>query len=133
MQNIKPITLIFLLAGAFLLSSCDKEEVITVAIDFEEPTAGAVVADAADVHIHVHFTATGGELHDVEVILHPENDASDRIIEFDGHDHAMEYAFMEDVNLSGYPSGSSFRLEAKACLDHDCADSEIGEITFSIP
>ncbi len=133
MFRITQLTIMLTFLGAFALSSCDREEVITVNIEFEEPTAGETVADASDVHIHVHFTAMGGDLHDLEVVLHPDGDVADKIIEFDGHEHAEEYVFMEDVNLSSYPSGTTFHLEAKACLDHDCAESEFGDIEFMIP
>jgi hypothetical protein len=88
---------------------------------------------ASDVHIHIHFTATGGELHDVMVMLHPDGDVDDMIIEFEEHEHVEEYVFEQEVDLSGYASGTKFHLEAKACSDHDCESSEEGDIEFSIP
>ncbi|MEL7341954.1 MAG: hypothetical protein AAGM67_15845 [Bacteroidota bacterium] len=117
---------------AFGVSSCDNTTIASAEIEFEEPMAGEVVADASDVHIHVHFTAMDGELHEVEVMLHPDNDVSDMIIEFDKHEHTEEFVFEQEVDLSAYPAGTEFHLEAKACLDHDCEESETGDIEFSI-
>lgn len=117
---------------AFGVSSCDNTTIASAEIEFEEPVAGEVVADASDVHIHVHFTAIDGELHEVEVMLHPDDDASDIIIDFDEHDHTEEFIFEQEVDLSSYPSGTEFHLEAKACLDHDCEETETGDIEFSI-
>ena len=122
------------LLGALFLTACkDEEEIASAEIEFEEPTAGEVVSDPSDVHIHVHFTATSGELHDIEVMLHPEGDVDDMIINFDEHSHDKEYIFEEDRDLSGYASGTEFHLEAKACLDHDCEEVTTGDIEFSIP
>lgn len=115
------------------VSSCDNSTIVTAEIEFEEPMAGEIVSDASDVHIHVHFTASGGELHDIEIELHPEDDVNDLIIEFDEHNHTEEYVFEQEVDLSSYPSGTEFHLEAKVCLDHDCEESEFGDIEFSIP
>ena len=125
---------VYLIAGLLALSllSCkDKENIIS--IEFEEPLAGEVVANAADVHIHVHITATD-EMDDVEILLHPENNASDLILEVDEHVHGQsEFVFTEDLDLSSYPSGTTFHLEALVCADHDCKEKTTGDITFSIP
>jgi hypothetical protein len=119
-----------------LFSSCgdDDEPIPTIEIEFEEPTAGEVVADASDVHIHIHLHAmNGAEVGDLEVELHPDDDASDKIIEYDEHIHMEEYDFEQDIDLSGYPSGTEFHLEVKVCGDHDCELSASDDIEFSIP
>ncbi len=116
---------------ALLLTAC-KEDIASAEIEFEEPMAGEVVADASDVHIHIHFTASSGELHDIVVKLHPDGDVDDMIIDFDEHDHTEEFVFEQEVDLSSYPSGTEFHLEAEACLDHDCESKEAGDIEFSI-
>ena len=120
------------LLSALVLTACNQEEIAAVEIEFEEPMAGEVVADASDVHIHVHFRATSGEFHEVEVMLHPDGDVSDMIIEFDQHEHTDDFVFEQELDLSSYPAGTEFHLEAKACLDHDCESVEEGDIEFSI-
>jgi len=124
---------IAVLSTLLLFTSC-AEELGTIEIEFEEPTAGEIVADAANVEIHVHFSAmNGAEVHEVEVELHPDGDVNDLIIEFDDHDHGEEYVFDQMVDLSSYASGTEFHLEAKACVDHDCEETVTGDIEFSIP
>lgn len=119
--------------GVLVLTACNQDDIASAEIEFEEPTAGEVVADASDVHVHVHFTATSGELYDVEVKLHPDGNVDDMIVDEDEHVHSDEYVFMDDLDLSGYPAGTEFHLEAKACLDEDCESTEMGDIEFSIP
>lgn len=117
-----------------LLSSCKEDPIGILEIDFEEPMAGEVVADASDVHIHIHLHAmNGAEVGDLEVELHPDGDVSDKIIEFDDHIHKEEHDFVQDVDLSSYPSGTVFHLEVKVCGDHDCELSATDDIEFSIP
>ncbi|GAB4405716.1 MAG: hypothetical protein OHK0039_06980 [Bacteroidia bacterium] len=124
-------SLTLIVAVMLFLSAC-KEDVNQVTIEFEEPTAGEVVANAAQVHIHVHFTATK-DLEEIVLKLHPDGDASDLIIDLDRHVHEVEYVFEQDVDLSSYPSGTVFHLEAEVCIDHDCSAKESGDIEFSIP
>ena len=132
-MKINLISYLAIFAVVLLFSSC-AEKLGTIEIEFEEPTAGEIVADASDVHIHVHFHAmNGAEIHEVEVELHPDGDVNDLIIEFDDHDHGEEYVFEQEVDLSSYPSGTEFHLEALACVDHDCEETVTGDIEFSIP
>ncbi|MDP5172517.1 MAG: hypothetical protein NWR72_19910 [Bacteroidia bacterium] len=124
---------VLFLAVAFAFLSCDKKPENVITIDFESPTANSVVADASNVSIHVHITATE-EMDDVEILLHPDNDVSDLIVEVDEHVHGdSEYIFEEDLDLSGYPSGTMFHLEVVVCADHDCEEKTTGDIEFSIP
>ncbi len=133
MNQITKLLVILLGLALFGLTSCKQEAVTSVEIEFEEPMAGEIVTDASDVHIHIHFTATNGDLHDVEVMLHPDGDVNDLILDFHQHDHAEEFVFEEEVDLSSYPAGTTFHLEAEVCLDHDCEEVEFGDIEFSIP
>ncbi len=128
MKNVLFLTALSLL---FLLSSCKKDEVAMVNIEFEEPTPNQVVADASDVHIHIHFTSTD-ELHDIEIKMHPESDVSDLILDEDIHSHDEEYVFLKDLDLSSYPSGTEFHIEVEVCIDHDCEERETAEMEFSI-
>jgi hypothetical protein len=128
------IILLPVLVLAMTVVGCKEEEdIASVEIEFEEPVAGEIVADASDVHIHVHFTGKNTDVHEVEVELHPDDDVSDKIIEWDEHSHEAEVIFEQEVDLSSYPSGTEFHLEAKACIDHDCNEVVTGDIEFSIP
>jgi len=125
-----------LLAVAIVgVTGCKKEEDdhnhVTITVD--EPTNGAVIplTTADDVHIHIEFVFEE-EAHGIEVKLHPEGDENDLIIDYDAHGHETEITFMQEVDLSSYPAGTEFHLEAKACLDHDCNESETAEIHFEL-
>jgi hypothetical protein len=121
-------------AGSLLLTACEKDDHDHnhIEIEFLEPTNDQTVSDASDVHIHVRFTADE-ENHNVALVLHPEGDASDVILELDQHDHDQVVDLEADVDLSGYPAGTEFHLEAEACEDHDCAEVVTADIHFSIP
>jgi len=122
----------FLFALITFLAACKSEEVNQVTIDIQEPTAGETVADASQVHIHIELTATE-ELHDIHIHLHPDGDVSNMIIEQDIHSHEMTHTFMQDVDLSSFPSGTKFHLEVETCIDHDCEEEAKEEIDFFIP
>lgn len=133
MNQISKLLVILLGLALFGLTSCKQEPVASAEIEFEEPMAGEIVSDASDVHIHIHFTATNGDLHEIEVMLHPDGDVDDMILDFHHHDHVEEYVFEQEVDLSSYPAGTTFHLEAVTCLDHDCEEEKMGDIEFSIP
>jgi hypothetical protein len=124
-----------LIAGAGIVG-CNTDDHdhddATATITFDEPMNDEVIplANADDVHIHIEF-AFDPEGHEIEVKLHPEGDETNLIIDYDEHNHASAVTFMQNVDLSAYP-GTEFHLEAKACLDHDCAESTISDIHFSI-
>lgn len=125
-----------LLAVAIVgVTGCKKEEDDHnhVTITFDEPTDGEVIplASANDVHVHIEFVFEE-EGHGIEVIMHPEGDENDLIIDYDAHSHDTEITFMQDVDLSGYPAGTEFHLEAVACIDHDCTESESADIHFEL-
>jgi hypothetical protein len=132
----KKIPYLFALATlTFGLSSCEKEEDHDhnhVDIAFLEPAndQSFTGAEAANVHIHVRFTAEE-ENHQVYVRLHPEGDESDLILNVDLHDHDAVLDIEEDVDLSGYPAGTEFHLEAEACEDHDCTEVVTADIHFT--
>ena len=102
-------------------------------ITFDEPMIDEVIslANANDVHIHIEFV-WDGEGHGYEVKLHPDGDVNDLIINYDEHNHESSATFMQDVDLSSYPAGTEFHLEAKACEDHDCDEFEESSIHFSL-
>lgn len=119
-----------------LFTACDNDDDESpagneVTINILEPAAGEVITDATDVHVHIEIEATD-ENHEVEIILHPEGNVDDKIIDFDKHEHDQKIVFEQDVNLSSYPAGTEFHLEVEACVDHDCEEKSFGDVEFSI-
>lgn len=104
----------------------------TITIRILEPLAGEIVSDASSVHMHIEVEATD-ENHEVEIELHPIDNQEDHIIDYHLHDHDRLITFEQEVDLSGYPSGTKFQLEVYACIDHECLSTAESEITFSIP
>ena len=125
-----------LIAGAGFVgcnTEDDDHDHAHVTITFDEPMNDEVIplANADDVHIHIEFVSDE-EVHDIEIELHPEGDESDMIIAHDHHAHAMNYTFMQDVDLSSYPAGTEFHLGAKAYTDHDGTEFESADIHFEL-
>ena len=102
-----------------------------ITINIESPTDGGTVADCAEVHIHVDVIATD-ENHEFELILHPDGDASNLILDVDMHDHDAVLNFEQDVNLCDFPAGTCFELDVVACVDHDCEETESASVNFCI-
>ena len=126
--------LLSLLSFAFIMVSCgDDEEEGTneITITIQEPTDGEVIADCADVHVHIDFDATV-ENHEIEILLHREGDVNDVALEYDEHDHDKSITFEQDVNLCDYPAGTCFHLEVAACVDHDCEEKTTAEAEFCL-
>jgi hypothetical protein len=127
----------FLLIG-LLAAGCsdddddDDHDHDEVTIEFLEPTDGATVAAADEVHIHIRVTAEE-EVHDLEIKMHPEGDESDLIIDFDAHSHESTFDFEEDYDLSSYPAGTEFHIDVRVAKDHEATEFEIEDIHFQIP
>ncbi len=125
----------FVVVGLLLVASCkdddhgDNEITITI----EEPVDGETLAraDCAGVHLHVDVVATE-ENHEIEILLHPEGDVNDKIIDHDAHEHDSPFKFEQEVDLCSYPAGTCFHLEVAACKDHDCVEKARGEAEFCI-
>lgn len=139
MKKITFLALIAVSLSAFVFTGCNDDdddhdhdhEHNEIVINFLEPTDEEVITDASDVHIHIEFVASD-ENHEVEVVLYPEDDADDKIIDFDEHTHDALVVFEQDVDLSDYASGTEFHLEVVACKDHDCEETVTDDIHFSI-
>lgn len=130
------LMMLALFTGAILFTGCDKEDDDHhdhnhTEITILSPSDNETVADPTNVKIHVKFEADE-ELHDIEIKLHPEDDAADLIIDFDGHSHEKTYEFETTVNLSAYPAGTTFKLNVDACEDHECSEKENKHIHFKI-
>lgn len=136
MKNFKLYYLfIFALVGTFLTSCGDDDDDANnqVTITIEEPLDGENIpyADCGDVHIHVDFEATV-ENHEVEIVLHPEGDVSNRILDIDLHEHDQLITIEQEVDLCSFPAGTCFHLEVEACVDHDCEEKATAEAEFCL-
>lgn len=139
MKNLKFLYLGLALTLAFGITSCnddddhhdDPDNAITISI--EEPIDGENIdfANCDDIHIHVEFEASV-ENHEVEVVLHPEGDVNDKIIDYDLHAHDKKIEFEDSVDLCSYGAGACFHLEVVACVDHDCDEKETKEVEFCL-
>ena len=128
---------LFLLLGglaALGFVGCDKDDdhddnEITIRI--LEPAANAVIEDAANVNIRVEVEATD-ENHEVEIVLYPDGDSNNKILDSDLHEHDKLLSFEQGIDLSSFPAGQKFHLKVEACVDHDCEKKAKAEIEFSI-
>lgn len=127
-------SLFIVLFGAVLLSTtgCEKEASNEITIKIISPVEDQVMANPGSVLIHIEFEATD-ENHNVEVFIHKDGDVNDVAFEWDEHDHDKKLVLMETIDLSSYPSGTKFHLEAEACKDHDCKNKVFKDVEFSIP
>ncbi len=136
MKNLKFFYLFAFVFVGLVISSCkddDDHGDNTITITIDEPMNGEniAMADCATVHVHVDIEASD-ENHEVEIILHPEGDVSDKIIDFDMHDHDKVITFEQEVDLCSYPAGTCFHLEVEACIDHDCAEKQTADVEFCL-
>jgi len=135
MKNLKLLYLFaFILLGTVFTSCGDDDDhsnEITITID--EPMNGETIAmaDCGNVLIHVEIVASD-ENHEIEIVLHPEGDVNDKILDVDLHDHDIEIEFIQNVNLCSYPAGTCFYLEVEACVDHDCAEKSEADAEFCL-
>jgi len=128
--------LAFLSVGLFVVGCKDEVEpdlanVITITID--EPMSDEVISmdDCGGVHIHVDIMASD-ENHEVEIVLHPEGDVEDKIIDFDKHSHDEVITFEQEVDLCSYGAGACFHLEVSANIDHDGNEKETADVEFCL-
>jgi len=96
MKKLQFFYLLPLLCLGLMMTSCndddddhddDNDNMITITID--EPLDGEIITDCSDVHIHIDIVASD-ENHEVEVVLHPEGDVENKILDIDMHDHDQE-------------------------------------------
>ncbi|MBV6655308.1 MAG: hypothetical protein KI786_16185 [Mameliella sp.] len=137
MKMLKYSWLVMLVLAVTVFTGCDDDDHDhdhgdnEITINILEPGADEVIADASDAHIHIEIEATD-ENHNIEIVLHPDGDVSDKIIEVDMHEHDQKVVFEQDIDLSSYPAGTEFHLEVEACKDHDCEERETADVEFSI-
>lgn len=137
MKMLKNSWLLAFALSALVFTACNKDDDDhdhgdnKITINILEPGNGEVMADPADVHIHIEVEASD-ENHDIEIELHPEGDVSDKILNETPHKHDSKVIFEQAVDLSSYPAGTEFHLEVKACIDHDCEESERADVEFKI-
>ncbi len=113
--------------------SDDNDENNQITITIEEPVNGSTIAmaDCGNVHIHVQVVASD-ENHELEIVLYPEGDINDKIIDYDAHDHDQTIEFEQNIDLCSYAAGTCFHLEVAACLGHDCAERATADAEFCL-
>lgn len=134
MKKFKFHYLLPLFCLGLLITSCGddpEDDTNTITITVDEPLNDEVITDCADVHVHIDIEASI-ENHEVEIVLHPEGDVDDKIIDYDEHDHDKLITFEQEVDLCSYPSGTCFHLEVAACIDHDCEVRETADVEFCL-
>ncbi len=139
MKNIKFYYLLAFVVLGLLAISCDDDEdnggdatnQITITIEEPMPDEMIAMADCADVHVHIDIEASD-ENHEVEIILHPEGDVNNKILDIDMHEHDKVINIEEEVDLCSFPAGTCFHLEVEACIDHDCAMKETADVEFCL-
>jgi len=130
---------VLLFSGALLFTACGDDDdhhhndTNEVNIVIQTPSDGQTFSmeEAESIEIKVIFEATE-ENHDLEVVLYPHGDASNKIIDWDLHDHNPMIEFNATVDLSSFDSGTVFHLHTKSCVDHSCNEIDEKHITFSI-
>lgn len=125
---------LLLLSSGIFLTACNKDDDHNdeIIIEFIEPSNDEVVATPANVNIHIRVTAED-EVEEVEIVMHPEEDGDDLIIDQEAHSHESVYEFEQTYDLSQYASGTRFHLEVKVAKDHEGTEFEEKDIHFSIP
>ena len=135
MMSLKKLSFLFVMGiGLVSFFSCeehDDDDNNVVSIAIVSPTDGSKAANARSVEVYVKFSASV-EMHELEIKLHPDGNSSNNIIDFDKHTHDKTYEFKETVDLSSFPTGTTFHLEVESCEDHDCKKVKKAEAEFSI-
>lgn len=139
MKNYNVFYILAFFSLSIFVVSCDdemppeEEPTNAITITIEEPTPAEVIdsADCAEVHVHIDIAASI-ENHEVEIVLHPEGDVDDKIIDYDEHAHDKVITFEQEIDLCSYPSGTCFHLEVAACVDHDCAEKSTADVEFCL-
>lgn len=128
------IYLFTLLVTGLFVTGCndDNHGDNEITITIEEPLNGATISDCDHVHLHIEIAASDDNVHDVEIILHPEGDVNDKIIDQDIHEHQKLVTFEQELDLCSYTSGTCFHLEVEACADHDCEEKTTADVEFCL-
>ena len=132
-MKMKLMIFVFLLTTVGFLSSCDKNKG-DYTIEFINPVDEAIVSDAANLQIEVKFDSPV-ELEEIELSLTVDSLGAAEIAPFpiQSHDHVKTKTITQNVDLSGFPSGTAFRLKAKSCKNHDCTEKLEHSVRFTIP
>ncbi len=121
----------FIVLNSFI--SCDKNKG-EYSIEFINPINGSTVSNAASLQIEVKFDSPE-ELEEIELSLKVDSIGAAVIAPFpiQGHDHVKTKTITQAVDLSGFPSGTAFRLRASSCKNHDCSEKLEKSVRFLIP
>lgn len=124
--------LLTLITFGLVTFSCKKDHKHAhVNIEILSPTDNITLSDPANTNINIKFSSEE-DLHDIEVILINAT-TGDSIAPFNPleiHQHVKNYEFNQSVDLSSYPAGTEFHLEAVACENHECTEKAIKSVHF---
>jgi hypothetical protein len=130
MKKLYPILFILLTTALF---SCKEDKLEAIDIVFENPVNGQQVSlDEAENFEFVITLSADKDLEEFYVRVYPINDPSDLIVNASRHSHRRELTVRYTRDLSGYASGTEFRVEVEACVDHDCTGTIEESITFQV-
>ncbi|HMQ08305.1 MAG TPA: hypothetical protein PKC30_13470 [Saprospiraceae bacterium] len=107
------------------------DELSDIEIRFITPQNGDALSNASNVMIRVEIEADP-ENHDIDIVLYPHNNNSNKIVDWHRHTHDQLVIFSQAVDLSSFSSGTVFHLDVEACRDHDCETKARAGIEFSI-
>lgn len=133
MRNLIQLSIVLMLLLNFFSCTPKEEEMHNhISIDIETPVSNSIVSTPNMTAIKINLSAEV-ELHDVEITL---KDASNNSIApfnpLDIHSHSSSTTVSETIDLSSYPTGTSFTLTVEACEDHDCLEKVTQSSSFSI-
>jgi hypothetical protein len=131
-MKIKFIFASVMIVFLMVFTSCHKHEDIDVTIDVISPVANSTISNPASTLFHIVFSGTG-ELHDIRILVYPKANPGDKIIDFDQHEHARSFTFMETRDLQSYPASSVFVMQIEADKDEEGKETERKVIEFRIP
>jgi hypothetical protein len=129
----KKIYLLLFALFTFTLFSCKEDKLEAIDIVFENPVNGQQVplAEAENFEFVITLSADK-DLEEFFVRVYPLNDPTDLIVNASRHTHRKEITVRYTRDLSGYPSGTEFKVEVEACVDHDCSGTIEESITFEV-
>lgn len=131
MRNLKSLFLLLSIV-ALLASGCKKDDHSEdIKITFVSPKDGDALDNKNNVKIEIRFESEH-ELHEIEIEMYAHGAENFKLIDEDLHVHEKEYSFHHELDLSQFPAGTHFHLNATVCEDHDCKETHKSGIEFSV-
>jgi len=125
----------FVLLIVVLALSCNKDsDDCNVGINITEPINGSSISDPSSVNVQIIFTGSSGNVNDLSIQVFPVDNPSDFIVNTSSKPNTRIHIENQLLDLSGYPSGSEFRIEAVGCCGPATCNFAPDKISvFTIP